>query len=209
MYSDTNQCDPVTDGVRIHDNYLTSMPISEMCSRRVELEYIKGCVQYDERTRDMLSKFLQTGSITTKFSPLGQYYTNICYRNATRRRINKVCCERFVQDKDSHEVHFKYDGGIETYKIAAGMPLLASQNLKKYNMFNMMEFKIEDITDENVKVNDIWFEMDKFRACFLPALCVTVYKYQGCTINTHYNVYDVIFVVVPNCDSVYLYYQLK
>ena len=103
----TNQCDPVTDGVRIHDNYLTSMPISEMCPRRVELEYIKGGAQYDERTRDMLSKFLQTGSITTKFSPLGQYYTNICYRNATRRRINKVCCERFVQDKDSHEVHFK------------------------------------------------------------------------------------------------------
>ena len=113
MYSDTNQCDPVTDGVRIHDNYLTSMPISQMCSRRVELEYIKGCVQYDERTRDMLSKFLQTGSITTKFSPLGQYYTNICYRNATRRKINKVCGERFVQDKDSHEVHFKYDGGID------------------------------------------------------------------------------------------------
>jgi len=114
MYGNTNQCDPVTDRVRIHVDYLTSTPISEMCPRGVELEYIKGCAWYDERTWDMLTKFLQTGSITTKFSPLGQYYTNICYHNAIRRKINKVCCERFVQDKDSHEVHFKYDREIET-----------------------------------------------------------------------------------------------
>ena len=56
------------------------------------------------------------------------------------------------------------------------MPILASQNLKKYNMFNMMEFKIEDITDESVKVTDIWFKMDKFKACLIPAFCITVYK---------------------------------
>lgn len=92
MYGDSNQCESILDGVRLHDDYLTSLPITEMFPRRVELEYIKGYARFDERTRDMLTKVLQTGRITTEFSPLGQYYTNICYRNSTRRKINKVCC---------------------------------------------------------------------------------------------------------------------
>ena len=33
--------------------------------------------------------------------------------------------------------------------------------------------------------------VSEFRESFAPAFCVTVYKYQGGTISTPYNIYDV------------------
>ena len=35
------------------------------------------------------------------------------------------------------------------------------------------------------------FCYSEFRESFIPAFCVTVYKYEGGTINKHYNIYDV------------------
>ena len=57
MFSDTNQCDPVEDGSQIHHDYFTSLPISEMCPRRVEMKYKEGCVRFNEQTRDVLTSF--------------------------------------------------------------------------------------------------------------------------------------------------------
>ena len=59
------------------------------------------------------------------------------------------------------------------------------------NIFNTMEFVIEDIKDNKFKVNNEWFELNTFRQCFIPSFCVTVYKYQGADINEPFNIYDV------------------
>ena len=40
-------------------------------------------------------------------------------------------------------------------------------------------------------LNGQTFSHGEFRESFIPAFCVTVYKYQGGTINQHYNIYDV------------------
>ena len=75
------------------------------------------------------------------------------------------------------------------------MPLIATQNLKKHEIFNMMEFTLDLISEDddgnlNFTVNGFWFDKNTFRESFLPNFCSTVYKYQGGTINENYNIFD-------------------
>ena len=139
----------------------------------------------------MLHKFLKYGKISTYFEPINKYYKNICYLNSTRVKINTECCDRFTKDKNHVTVEFKYDNKKETYKVCKSMPILATQNNKDKGIFNTMEFAIEEISNDRFKVHDQWFDKNEFSQYFLPSFCVTVYKYQGCDINEHYNIHDV------------------
>ena len=71
------------------------------------------------------------------------------------------------------------------------MPLIATQNLKDKDIFNTMEFVVQDIVDSILKVDGQWFEAGEFSESFISSFCVTVYKYQGGTIKEPYKVYDV------------------
>ena len=62
------------------------------------------------------------------------------------------------------------------------MPVLAT----KY-----MECVLEEINDNQFKINNEWFEPIEFCDFFIQGLCVTVYKYHGVDINEPYNIYDV------------------
>lgn len=53
------------------------------------------------------------------------------------------------------------------------MPIIATQNMKKRNMFNMMEFKINHLIeseDGNLEfvINQERFSLNEFRESFLP-----------------------------------------
>ena len=73
-----------------------------------------------------------------------------------------------------------------------GMPMLVTQNLKTESLFNMMEFRIDHMSDGNLlTIRGHTFEYSKFRRCFIPAFCSTVYKYQAADIDEHYNIYNV------------------
>lgn len=177
----------------MHHDYFISMAISEMCRKRIELLYKEGYARYDNQTRDMLTKFLDTGKVEACFAPRGHYYKNICYLNKTQQKVTKECCDRFVEDKVSHEVTFKYNGKSETYKIAVGMPMLVTQNLKNENLFNMMEKEITHISGNGILfTNDVYiFDYNIFAQSFSPAFCCTVCKYQGAEIDEQYNIYNV------------------
>ena len=145
MSGDVNQCEPVNSVKSKRHNYFTSKSVSEMCPKRVEMTYIKGTARYDIATRNMLGNFLTFKHIKHKFQPIGQYYKNICWLNSTRKAVTKDCCDRFVKDKQSIEINFKYKSQIEKYKTCEGMPVICTQNMKPKNMFNMMEFTIDEI----------------------------------------------------------------
>ena len=89
------------------------------------------------------------------------------------------------------------------------MSVIATQNLKEREIFNTMEFVVEDIHNDKFnnckfKVNDQMFGKAEFSTSFIPSFCVTVYKYQGADINEHYNIHDV------NCmDKKQLYTALS
>ena len=110
--------------------------------------------------------------------------------NSTRKAVTKDCCDRFVKDKQSIEINFKYKSQIEKYKTCEGMPVICTQNMKPKSMFNMMEFTIDEIYDDKFVINGETFDKNEFRGSFLPNLCNTVYKYQGGKIDEHYNIWD-------------------
>ena len=172
-----------------------------MCPRRKTLKYIEDSCRYDKQTHEILSKFLIHGKVSYHFDLIDQkYYKNICYLNKTRIEVNTKCCDNYAEGKQYEIVKFKYNNKAETYKVCIGMPVLATTNIKDKEIFNTMEFTIEDIKDDrtddrrsirNFKINDIWFDIKTFSESFIPSFCVTVYKYQGADINEPYNIYDV------------------
>ena len=116
--------------------------------------------------------------------------------NKTRRYVTQECCNRFTENLKYYEIDFKYQGHREKYKVAAGMPMLVTQIIRNKNMFNMEQYNIDSIgesEDGNLifTLNDTTFSHSEFGESFIPAFCVTVYKYQGGTISTPYNIYDV------------------
>ena len=139
----------------------------------------------------MLTKFLETGKVTAKFAEREPLFKNICQLNYTRQKVTKECCDRFTAGKYSVNVEFVYDGNKEVYPVCAGMPELATTNLKTEEIYNMMEFRVEQMNDQNVTINGTVFPISKFAQSFIPAFCCTVYKYQGADINESYNIYNV------------------
>ena len=192
MFGDPNQCEPVENGSQVNYNYMESKTVNDMCPKIETLQYIEKSCRYDKPTHEMLKTFLKHGKISIYFNPVNnQLYKNICYLNKTRIKVNTECCNRFTQGKMYVTVDFKYDNKKETYNVCTDMPVLATTNIKDKNIFNTMEFKIEDIKENRFKINNEWFDKNAFAASFIPSFCVTVYKYQGADIDEHYNIYDV------------------
>lgn len=75
------------------------------------------------------------------------------------------------------------------------MPIIATENMKKYNMYNLMEYEIDNIDENNKEqlyfyINNEIFDDNEFRENFLPNFCNKVYKFRGGKIDEHYNIYD-------------------
>ena len=198
LFGDPNQCEPVEGMSQIQTDYLKSTTVKQMCPNIKTLEYITTCSRYDDKTYKMLSTFLKHGTVNHYLNPIGEFNKNICYLNKTRISVNSQCCDRFVQGKKHMTVNFKYNGGTESYKICEGMPFIATTNIKEKEVFNMMEFKLLKMKKDEwgvyFQLNDEcgeWYSEIDFGNSFVPAFCVTVYKYQGSDINENYNIYDV------------------
>ena len=76
------------------------------------------------------------------------------------------------------------------------MPMLVTQNMRNKDMFNMEQYNIDNVEENedgnlNFILNGTIFSHSEFRESLIPSFCVTVYKYQGGTISTLYNIYDV------------------
>ena len=138
MFGDTNQCYPVKPGGIFYD-YFTSIPITEMCPRRVEMKYIEEYARYDPQTRSLLTEFLENGCIKHQFKTPIDSYHNICYTNKTRRCITQECCNRYTENLDYVEIEFKYKGPKERYRIATNMPILVTKNMRNKEMYNMQQ----------------------------------------------------------------------
>ena len=160
------------------------------------MKYIEEYARYDPQTRDLLTKFLKCGSIRHQFEPPVDSYHNICYLNKSRRYVTQECWNRFTENLEYYEIDFKYQGHREKYRVSNGMPMIVTQNMRNKDMFNMEQYNIDNIgefEDGNLvfTLNGTIFSHSEFRESFIPSFCVTVYKYQGGTKSTPYNIYDV------------------
>lgn len=70
MFGDTNQCNPVEKPSKIHYDYFKSVTIKQMYPKRIEMKYINGeKSRYDIPTKNMLTEFLNTGTVSHTFQP--------------------------------------------------------------------------------------------------------------------------------------------
>lgn len=202
LFGDSNQCDPVEKGSQIHYDYICSKTVNKMCPKSIKLEYIEKSSRYNMKTHLILHQFLKDGKLSKKNlnSIDDTLYKNISYLNKTRIEVNNQCCERFTKDKEYKIVDFLYNNKKESYKVCEKMPIIATKSIKDKNIFNTMEFTIKEIIKYSVEdsdhkymfyAKDEAFDENEFRESFIPSFCVTVYKYQGASINNHYNIHDV------------------
>ena len=162
-----------------------------MCPKVETMQYIEKSCRYDKKTHEMFKTYLKNGKISVYLKPINKkLYKNICYLHKTRIAINTKCCDQFVLGKQYVTVDFKYIEK-ETYKVCTNMPVIAITNIKDKQIFNSMGFVIQEIKNNNFKVNNEWYDKKQFSETFIPGFCVTVYKYQGAEINEPYNIYDV------------------
>ena len=73
--------------------------------------------------------------------------------------------------------------------------MLVTKNMCNKEMYNMQQYNIDKIQENDQGdlefiLNGQTFSHSEFRESFIPAFCVTVYKYQGSTITEPYNIYD-------------------
>ena len=52
-----------------------------MCPKTETLQYVIDSYRYDERTHNVLYRFIKYGRISECFTPLGKHHKNICTAN--------------------------------------------------------------------------------------------------------------------------------
>ena len=86
---------------------------------------------------------------------------------------------------------------------------VATTNIKDKDIYNTMEFTIEDIQNNNCEsnkrqdnkkfmINKEWFDIKEFSESFIRSFCVTVYKYQGEQISMSHTIFMMSIVWIKN-----------
>ena len=194
---DSNQCNPVETKGKIYD-YTISDAVKQICPNLIICPYIENSARYNKKLKLILDELLQYNNISHRFSRVKHnkhIIINLCKFNKTRIAVNKLYCD-YLAPKNYIEITCHYQQKEEPYKCFVGMPVMCTQNMPNYKMYNSQKFTIEKITNDIITVHGNKFTIDyvkgkyNFGNCFVPAYCVTVYKYQGGKIEQNYNILD-------------------
>ena len=216
FFGDTNQCPAVNQkGVFVD---LNNEPFIRrlLAGNLVKLCYKTNSARYDTKTYKQLEQFLQTGKmpIEWKDKKLNEnLMMNVCKTTTTakntRDRINKQCAEKFLFDNPT--VEKRKIGGVE---FAVGMPVVAMENRKnkKLAIVNSKRYVIERFEEGGgVKLSDSdgAVPFDVFAVVFMHGFCDSVYRFQGDSITTPYNIYDIgmmslneVYTALSRCTSI-------
>ena len=90
-----------------------------------------------------------------------------------------------------------YDKNSQAVELLPGMPIIARINENKLDFFNIEQFTIKTITNEDIIVydeeKDTTLPITKFQRLFNVACCITVYKSQGSTFDHSYSIHEFNF----------------
>ena len=100
---------------------------------------------------------------------------NICYLNSTRkwRQTNARCIKRYLElnkPVETKDLVFVYNGEVEKYTVAKGMPIIATTNLKE---LDTSTFVISSIRSNGIKLTNIVdvIPFELFRKSFIVNFC--------------------------------------
>lgn len=181
MYGDNNQCPPVTIVSRYFD-VMNKYVFKKICGfNLVVKEYNEGTCRYDKEMFEVLNEFLKTGKLSEKLKKKtidNNLKSNIVMRNDIREKINNQFAVKWFPD----------------------MKIIGKENKKTNNVYNSQIFYIDSIVDDKISIketldsnprvnnkNEVIFYPKSY---FEPAFAVTVWRYQGDTIDEPYNIHQ-------------------
>ena len=172
LFGQCMQCNPVEHG-KWYD-YETAKAIMYLVDgNRIELSY-KG-KRYDEELSNVLDYLAENGTLKEElcYKKWKTCYTNLCARKSTRRRLNRECYERFVNE---FQPEMKVIGGIE---YAIGMPIVINTNRPDLEVYNSQRYKIVAFSDECVELNDKKIPFKDFGRIVDYGFAMTIHQMQG------------------------------
>lgn len=195
-FGDFNQCQPVED---LKYDYKNSILMKTLFDYNlIEMLYKPELGRYDKKLYDILMVLLESGKLSTEFHNNEiDSYVNICYLNATRKRINEKCLQKFLKENRGK----KYQ--IGKMIISKNMPVVVHEiqtcdaiKAKEFELMVSNKFKVDSVDEEKeiiylsneMGIKEVPFKL--FIKCFDYAFCMTTYKYQGSSINQPFNIYD-------------------
>jgi len=201
LFGDTDQCVPIADRIYDYDN---SDMVKELCG----LNHIRLLYKIGERSRynkelyDFIIAFKRDKVLpVVPDMKLGDYYTNITVTNEKKDEVNKKCLARFITENPLAEGKM-----IGDVLWVTGMPVIAEDNIKQGDkrssipVFNSQMFTFVRFSATKMYISrpgydgvpvEIEVRVDAFNDIFSPGFAVTVYRYQGGTINEHFNIHEI------------------
>lgn len=193
LFGDQNQCHAVEDKWYV---YHECNLVKQLCDYNfIKLQYKEGFARYNIELHDVLDYFLKTGKLhgTLKHKKVDMdCWFHITRTNAERRPISQKMLEKF-------------DGVYsENKKWKIGVPVMCysrndndSRLLKNLEVYNSQMFSLRKYNSNTVvleycdyagKTVDIPTPL--FEKYFELGFAVTVYKYQGSTINEPFSIHE-------------------
>ena len=192
IFGDKEQCLPVEE---VRYSYFMNNVFKELCEcNLVNLSYKEESSRYDNKLNDLLNDFLKTSSLneTTIDKRINNNLeVNIVKTNKKRWELNHII-------DNLHESPNKLlfnDFGDHEMNIYVGMKLSCKINDKNLDLYNGLVLEIKRIEDNKIifdmNDNELECELVYVSNNFIPTYSMTVYKYQGFTINENYNIHEI------------------
>jgi hypothetical protein len=178
-------------------DYTTSRHFMKMCGNTVvQMSYKQGCARYTPELYNVLTNFLETGTLNIQTSSI-ESYTNICYTNQTRQQLNKKCLTRWLKENNAEPVMFGF-------QVAKGMPVMcyygkdAVKQVYKTQVWNITDIQKDTITLSREELDEkcepvkrtATFSRTEFKSLFDYSFAFTVHKCQSMTIKGEFNIYE-------------------
>ena len=136
------------------------------------------------------------------------YKKNITFRNITRCRINDLCMEHFIKEKNYRALPI-YEKCLNEYGADAyiykGLPVMAIKRNDKMGIFNSEEFWVKEFSSSEQTITlyrdgdengETLVVLDKeFHLHFVVNYAATTHKSQGATIKKDINIFDWSFMM--------------
>ena len=214
---DRPQCPPVPAkpgsrvafGARKESTFFDDVPFvrREMCHEWIRLTYIRRseCKQLNEANRLASQGAYIPLNRTMGVSSLPLDCPSVlCWRNDTRKRINALMGERFLQTGATALPPFKTnkysDDKLQEFTFCVGMPVVSLRNKKyvedddapysKNDLARITAYADKQVTlliEEKVPMT---FGLNEFFRTFYPGFAITTHQAQGSTLAHNYAIAD-------------------
>lgn len=188
---DFGQLPPVNDNWT--GDYKNSPALNILCDgRRVQLT---KCRRADRMLFDLCSNVASIN--IADFAATEPTYLNLAYTHATRIKVNDECMHRFIAEHKPRTVFIpanKLNPKTQDVKLAKGMSVICHTTNKKMNILNSQTFKILDINDDIMTLDDgdskFKIKTTQFHKWFYLGFCITIHASQGETYAAPYTIHD-------------------